>query len=250
MTETLADMKRVIRLDPDAPGRVALDLDPGDFESPPPTQHIDVQFADERIGMTVGVWDTTTMKEAFGPYPGDEFIVVIEGGFEMLDAGGAATPARAAQAVCFRNGVPTSWKQNGYLKKYFLLLQDPNAPVPTHAPGTPAVTVHDPDITPTDDDQVTRSDSGAKQRERVLFENDAGTMTAGVWDSEAFTSDPFPFPSHEFAQILEGSVTITGADGVEHTFCKGDVFFIPKGTVTSWRAPSYVRKFYAVVEPR
>jgi uncharacterized cupin superfamily protein len=250
MADVPTELKRVIRLDPEAPNRVRLDLDPADFESALPTQHIDVMFEDPAMKFAVGVWDTTTMQEKFGPYPGDEFIIVLEGGFEMLDAEGNVTPITTGQAVCFRNGVPSSWKQDGYLKKFFLLMHDPDAPIPSHAPGTPAVTVHDPGLTLTDEDDMSLSDSGAKQRDRVFFENSAGTMTAGLWDTEAFTSEPAPFPWHEFAYVLEGSVTITGENGVAQTFGAGDAFFIPQGAVTRWDAPGPFRKFYAAVTPR
>lgn len=80
---------RVIRLEENGPNQAGLQpmkLDPEDFESPLPTQRIHIYYEDISIGLTVGVWETTTMQERFGPYPGDELIWVLEGQFSIIDA--------------------------------------------------------------------------------------------------------------------------------------------------------------------
>lgn len=85
--------QRVIRLERNGPansGMPEMECDPAGFQSPVPTQHEHVYFEDKEIGFSVGVWDTTTMQEAFGPNPGDEFIWVLEGEFNMLDGDGGA----------------------------------------------------------------------------------------------------------------------------------------------------------------
>ncbi len=101
-------LKQVIRLDGNGPAGIALqplDLDPADFQSPLPRQNVHEYFADEEAGPSAGVWDTTTMQRAFGPYPGDEFILVLEGSFAMVDGQGGAVTAKAGDSVCFRNGI-------------------------------------------------------------------------------------------------------------------------------------------------
>ncbi len=243
---------RIIRLEPDGPAGTGLQpmvLDASGFQSAVPRQNIHVYFSDPAFGMTVGIWDTTSMQEVFGPYPGDEFIVVLEGAFAMIDGTGRGTPAHKGQSVIFRNGAPLSWMQPGYLRKFFILLFDPAAPVPQIVDGRAGVVVLDPNMTLTDADETTRSESGAKQRDRLLFTNDAGTMTVGLWDTEAMTSELFAFPNHEFVQVLEGTVEIGSADGTVQTFGPGDTFFIPKGTHTRWHVPGYFRKYYAAVTP-
>jgi len=32
-------------------------------------------------------------------------------------------------------------------------------------------------------------------------------------------------------------------------FVKGDTFFLPKGTICSWKTTGYVKKYYAIVAP-
>lgn len=244
--------RRLIRLLPDGPagqGLAPMELDPADFLSPLPTQHIHVAFSDPALGVTVGTWDTTSMQEAFGPYPGDEFIVVLEGNFAMIDGQGRGTPVEAGQAVVLRDGAPLSWMQAGYLKKVFMIVDDPNTPTPQTDSAEGGVLVLPPELRLDEGDAVSTSDSGAKQRDRVLFTNAAGTMTVGLWDTEAMTTEAYPFPCHEFAMVLDGAVTIEGEDGQSETFGPGDCFFIPAGTITRWHVPDRLCKYYATVEP-
>ncbi len=86
--------KKVIRLEPFGPaqtGMLKMQLEPESFQSEIPTQHIHVYYEDETLGLSVGVWDTTSMQETFGPYPGDEFMWVLEGQVSMVDGDGRET---------------------------------------------------------------------------------------------------------------------------------------------------------------
>lgn len=239
---------RVIRMQENGPnGLTPMALDPADFQSPLPQQAVHAYYKDEARGLNVGVWETTTMQEAFGPYPGDEFIVVLDGAFSMLDADGNGVPAQKDQLVAFRNGIPVSWKQDGYLKKFFLTLLDPNAETPKIDSAEGGVIVIDPNLELTDDDILDDAE-GALERERTFFNNDDETMTVGLWDCQAFEGEIEPFPSHEFVYMVAGEVTIKEPGGVSQTFRPGDAFFVPKGTLCSWHVPTYIRKFFAAVD--
>jgi uncharacterized cupin superfamily protein len=246
---------RVIRLEPNGPngaGLTPLELDPADFQSPLPAQNYHLYFSDPAIGLNVGIWDTTTMQEAFGPYPGDEFILVLTGAFAMLDGMDKGVPAKAGDLVAFRNGAPMSWKQDGYLKKFYLTLRDPGAEPPVIETAEGGVVVIDPATELTDDNILSDSEgtgSGAVEREVIFFTNDAGTMTVGLWDCQAFdAAEMTPFPCHEFVVMAAGEVTIREPGGIAQTFGPGDAFFVPQGTLCSWHVPHYIRKFFAAVE--
>ncbi len=239
--------KRIYRLQPDMPGGLdPLPIDPAGFVTVPEAQNWHVAYGDDELGLNVGVWDTTTMQEPTGPYPGDEFVVVIEGAFEMVDAEGGAVPAAAGQSVIFRNGAPVGWKQQGYLRKFFLLYEDPRAEAPRVDSPEGGVMTVDPDA-PLSDADLTEG-TATPQRDRVLFTNDHGNMQAGIWDTQAFETDVAPFPWHELSRVVEGEVTITEADGTAHTFRPGDVFFIPQGTPCRWSVPTYLKKHYATLD--
>jgi len=80
-----------------------MELDPADFQSELPEQHIHVYYEDADLGLSVGVWTTTTMQEAFGPYPGDEFMWVLEGQVSMVDADENEILVKAGETFCIRD---------------------------------------------------------------------------------------------------------------------------------------------------
>ena len=228
-----------------------LECNPQDFHSPVPTQHVHTYFEDESIGMSVGVWDTTSMQEAFGPYPGDEFIKVLEGNFSMVDGDGGAVHIKEGESVCFRNGIPISWLQEGYLKKFYITYMDPNAdtPVIKSADGGVRIVSADGPMERMDTTDPFEIEGPAPvQNNHTAFTNDAGNMFVSTWDSGPMVSKMLPFPTHEFVQMLEGEVTISEENGTVQTFVAGDVFFVPKGTVCSWKIDTYVKKFYAILD--
>lgn len=240
--------RRIHRFEPDGPfGLTPMELDPTDFHEVPEGQRVHVYFADDELGMSVGVWETAPMQEAFGPYPGDEFILVLDGGFRMLDAAGDGVPAVKGQSVIFRNGVPVSWKQDGYLRKFYITYLDPRANTPRIDSADGGIIVLDPDRRLTDAHLL--ADTSTPQREELLFRNDHGNMEVGLWDTGPMQTDLAPFPTHEFAQVLDGEATLTEEDGATHDFTSGDVFFVPAGTVCSWHVPRYLRKYYAALDP-
>ena len=249
--------KRVIRLEREGPsgkGLEKMELDPADFQSELPEQHIHVYYEDEALGLSVGVWTTTSMQEAFGPYPGDEFMWVLEGRVAMVNAWGDETPVETGETFCIRNAIPISWKQVGFLRKFFMTYADPNTKVPNIGSANGGVMVlrerelnARKQVMDTTEPLVIVGEPPV-QHDSILFTNDADNMYVGMWDSTAFDSEMRPFPWHEMVQLLEGEIVIDEADGTQHTFVAGDAFFIPEGTVCRWRAGGYVKKYYSILE--
>jgi uncharacterized cupin superfamily protein len=229
---------RVIHLDPKGPdgaGLQPLDLDPADFQSPLPVQNYHLYFEDEALGLSVGIWDTTTMQEAFGPYPTDEFILVIEGAFAMLDGKGGAVTAKAGDSVCFRQGIPTSWKQVGYLRKIYLTLSDPEAEMPVIDSAEGGVIVLDGHL--------------ASGDETVVFRNDCGNMQVCHVATGAFRQPMSEAGAHELVQVLTGSVEVSEPSGAVQMFRSGQVFFIPHGTAHEMAASDGFSAYRVSIHP-
>jgi uncharacterized cupin superfamily protein len=250
--------KKVIRFEPNGPagsGLHAMELDQADFQSELPQQHLHVYFEDEASGLSAGVWTTTDMQEAFGPYPGDEFMCLLEGQVDMMDGGGKATRVKQGEAFCIRNGIPTSWKQVGFLRKFYMTYENPKADTPDLASTQGGVLVLDPvilqkgmEIMDTTDPFEIKGEAPL-QHDSMAFTNDAENMFMGMWDSTAFESEMRSFPCHEFVQLLEGEIAITQGDGMTHHFVAGDVFLVPEGTICSWKTSGYVKKLYCIFDP-
>ncbi len=247
----MTSQNRVIRFEVDGPdGLKPMPLDPSDFQIMPDQQTLHVYFEDKELGMSAGVWTTTPMQEPFGPYPGDEFIFVVDGHFDMMDTvdgSGTHVVCKKGQSVIFRNGVPVSWKQHDTLKKFYITYLDPRAATPQGLSADGGIQTLDPDLTL--DGVELLPNTSTPQREKVFFKNDHGNFEVGLWDAQGLDTELSPFPWHELAQVLEGEVTITGDDGFAQTFTAGDVFFVPAGTVCKWYVPKYLRKYYAALDP-
>jgi hypothetical protein len=254
----MSDEKRVIRFEPYGPvgaGLQAMELDQADFQSELPEQQLHVYFEDEALGLSAGVWTTTDMQEAFGPYPGDEFMCLLEGQVDMIDGEGNATRIKQGQAFCVRNGIPTSWKQVGFLRKFYMTYENPAEDTRSIDSAQGGVVVLDPEVLQQSMELMDTTDpfvitgEAPRQHDAMAFTNDEDNMFMGMWDSTAFESEMRPFPCHEFVQLLEGEIAITQGDGMTHRFAAGDVFLVPEGTLCSWKTSGYVKKLYCIFDP-
>ena len=87
-----------------------------------------------------------------------------------------------------------------------------------------------------------------QQRGRILFEDKAAGISAGIWDCTTFIGKQETYPVTEFMLVLEGSVTVVDVDGGSVTISAGESFVMPKGMVCRWHQPHYMRKFFVVLD--
>ena len=233
---------------PAGQGMVPLELSSEDFQSELPHQEWHIYYQDETLGLTAGVWTTTSMQEAFGPYPGDEFMHILEGKVLLLDADENQTFVNTGETFVVKNGIPISWKQDGFCRKFFMTFYAPDTKVkPSEGAANGISILRENEL---EHELIeTKSSQGIVQREADVFTNEAGNMNVGMWETEAFETPMEPFPVHEFAQMISGEVVITDGEGGTHPFSAGDCFFIAAGTVCSWKSEAAFRKFYCSLEP-
>jgi hypothetical protein len=65
---------------------------------------------------------------------------------------------------------------------------------------------------------------------KVIFRNDAGTMTVTLCSFPARSLLPAPCPSHRLIRVLAGAISLTGAATPPDRFDAGTHVFLPKGT--------------------
>ena len=141
-----------------------------------------------------------------GPYPDDAFMVVLEGRICMQNGEGSETPVEKGQSFVVRKTIPISWKQEGFLHKFFITLSAPDAPTPQIGSAEGGVIVFDGEALTAGLVPEKTSIGGGTQRDHLVFTNDTGNMTVGMWETTAFESAIQPFSVNEFAQILSGEV--------------------------------------------
>jgi uncharacterized cupin superfamily protein len=78
------------------------------------------------------------------------------------------------------------------------------------------------------------------------YATDDESLLTGVWECAPCKVEIDAYPVHEMMTVLDGSVTVTDADGNAETYEAGDSFFIPKGTPCTWEITKKLRKFYMI----
>jgi len=179
-------------------------------------------------------------------------MIVLEGGVTIVDARGRAVSIKAGESFLIPKGMPCVWRQDGYMRKFFVIFDDASGRVPPD-PAVLEVLRPDPQaaLAPSDGPAPELLASPAPaQRDKQYFADLTGQWTVGVWDSTAYHRKTIAFPRHELMHILEGEITLTEDGGPAHTFRAGDTLFVPKGTRCDWKSEGYVRKIYCIMRPK
>ena len=243
---------RIMRMEPHGPADVGMTeweaIPPEALTAGTPVQRGHVYLDDATNGLTSGVWDCTPMTTKAGPYDVNEFMYVLEGSVTMVDERGAEQTIRAGEAFIIPKGMPVVWKQTEYIRKLYVIFDDASGMAPEDASALKVIRPRPVDALAEIEVDASVGFIGGvpTQHGHSYFADMTGQMTVGLWQSTPFERAPAPFPRHELMHLLEGSVTLTDADGVAHNFAAGDTLFVPRGTVCSWKSTETVRKFYCI----
>ena len=246
--------EKMIRLSasPEGFGQTPDSLDTEMFISALPLQHTHTYYHDDELGLYVGVWDTTDMIETAGPYPCDEFMWLLEGEAHIRNCQtGKTETAKAGEAFVIPKGYDCQWRQTGYLRKFFLISENPVEPVP-EKPVVEGIIIPRADAAMTAVDQAEpflAAEGNPVQQQNICYKNGNGNFQAGTWESDSFESKARPFPRHQLACVISGSLTLLDESGNEHLYNPGDAFFIPQGVICSARATDRVRLLFAIIKP-
>lgn len=237
---------------PDGFGQIPDTLSQDMFESSLPLQHTHEYFSDGKLGIYVGVWDTTDMVETAGQYPCDEFMVLLEGDAAIRNCKtGEIETAVAGEPFVIPRGYDCQWRQSDYLRKFFLIYENPNGAMPEH-PAFEGIIIPRAE-TNQEGQSASRlfiaNNTATTQTQHVSYENNCGDFLVGNWQSESFESAALPSPHYLFALIISGSLRLIDDAGKQHQFESGDALFIPKGVTFSASSPGTVSLFFALVTP-
>ena len=245
--------KKIIRLSasPEGFGQHPDELTSDMFVSELPLQHSHEYYADEDLGLYVGVWDTTDMIETAGPYACDEFMWLLEGEVVIKNCRtGKMEKAGAGEAFVIPRGYDCQWQQAGYLRKYYVISENPKEQMPEQAAFEGIIipradAAMEPLVTPW---PFLACGGVPTPRQHICYTNSTGKFLSGSWESEPFESEASAFPYNEFACVLAGSLTLMDESGKKLSFKSGDAFFVPKGVVCSAHASEKVRLFFAILK--
>lgn len=252
---------KIIRFEPQGPAGTGLvrwpEIPAEILTAGKPVQRGHIYFEDKAIGLSAGVWDCTAMTGRLAPYSVNEFMIVLEGAVTIVDARDHAVTIKAGESFLIPKGLPCVWRQDGYIRKFFVIFDDASGKAPPD-PAVLEVLRPDPQaaLAPSDGPAPdVLASPPPTQRDKQYFADLTGQWTVGVWDSTAYHRKTIGFPRHELMYILEGQVTLTeeggpGEKGLPQTFKAGDTFFVPMGTRCDWKSTGYVRKIYCIMQPK
>lgn len=99
-----------------------------------------------------------------------------------------------------------------------------------------------------DHEPVTATEEGVTTDDVEVFRSKENDFDAGMWRSTEAHWDIDAYPYNEYIHVLDGSITLTSADGHVTEIGPGDSVVIPLGWKGRWDSPG-VTKIYVIHAP-
>lgn len=87
------------------------------------------------------------------------------------------------------------------------------------------------------------------EHDAVHLSSSDDKFTVGTWRAQPYAEFIEFYPGDEYTRVLEGSVTLTGSDGVPHSFGPGDAFTLTRGWSGEYRVTAPLLKQFAIYVP-
>lgn len=219
----------ILRLsaEPKGFGVTADELSAEMFTSELPTQHTHLTVSDDDQGLYVGVWDTDDMSESPGAYPCDEFMVLLEGEARIKNTStGHVDTVYAGEAFVLPKGFDCQWIQQGYLKKFFMISEHPEEPIPA-TPASHQVLILKGLGTEHSTDKERGKEHSANPIESIAYTDTRDRFIAGSWHATEYSSPSSAISQHQLCYVKTGTIVLTDTRSISHNFSKGDAFYIP-----------------------
>ena len=245
---------RLMRMFPHAGGDGLEDwggLPAADLVSGAPKQRGRYYFNAPDIGLSAGVWDCTAFEGKMGPYSVDEFMMLLEGSVTMTEANGRVTRIEAGESFIIPRGLNCAWKQDGYVRKIFVIYENPAASVPAK-PASDHVIKLDlggamvPCAGP---DPALLNGAEPRCAEHVFYSDASGQLSIGLWSATPYDRKALPFGRYELMHFLDGQVELHDGGTSGQAFQAGETIFVPKGVPLGWRNKVDVKKIFVILMP-
>jgi len=212
----------------------------------PELRGIEVYSAPED-GLTVGLWSATQHVAAAGPYPVDEFMILLEGRVIIRLPDGRSEKLQAGDSFFIPKGLNCTWDQPETVRKIYVIFEkgraDPLVTFPLRIDPEATLT---PSEGPSADILIS---AAPQQSDKLLYADASGQFSVAVWATTPYARIPVIFGRHELMHLVTGEVTLTAAGAAPRTYRAGDTFFVPKGCVVNWVSTVDLRKIYCSIVP-
>jgi uncharacterized cupin superfamily protein len=205
-------------------------------------------FSAPEDGLSIGLWSATPFVAASGPYPVDEFMILLEGKLTIRLPDGRSETVQAGDSFFLPKGLDCTWDQPETVRKIYVIFEngvvDPSATFPLRIDPEAAL-ARSPGPSPS-----LLIGAAPRQSERLSYADASGQFSVGIWATTPYSRIPVTYPRHELMHLLSGEVTLTAAGAAPRTYRAGDTFFVPKGCVVDWVSTGDVRKIYCSIVPK
>lgn len=215
-----------------------------------PVQSGHQYFSTENEKFVAGVWDCTEHELLHGNYEVDEMMVVLEGSITIKDKTGHEETFRSGESFIIPKGTECAWKQYETTRKFYAIYDNAESrTIETadlaairvdYSAELTRVEGHDPALYLSD-----VPDMGMQ----ILYADPDNKFIAGLWDCSPMKRVATTIERSELMHILQGSGSITNADGVVFKFQAGDTFLVPVGMGYQWENHEYVKKVFCSYTP-
>lgn len=240
-------VKRIISTGPDA---AKLEdwpaMNPGGLVSGTPVQKGCLYDEDEATDYSVGIWECTAFVDQPGPYPVDEFMLLLDGSVQMLMPDGTQVTVNAGEAFVIPKGLDCQWTMSGTVRKIFMIL-DGQTPADADNAGLNRITV--PPL-----DMIGTPPSGALTTRDTHFVNHDDCVRVHIDSFHSRLRGPAPQAGRHLITVLSGSVSFTGASGPDFgpafgpDFGPGDSLYLLPGSALTWDVAAGTRLLIAACD--
>lgn len=206
----------------------------------------DYLYADDANGCYLGFSGSIAGECEFASFPANELVIVVSGEMKISDRRGNLTALHEGDAAVIPHGLNCTIDQSRLGKRVFLLFRAPSQPDHSSPRGIvkvdPGATMEQcPFSLPA---ELLTSSPIPVSREYVTYADEQAGFSVGLWACNPYSRRPITICHNEFMQLLDGSCRLTGDDGITASLEKGDMLFIPRGSVFIWTSLVDVTKLY------
>ena len=177
-------------------------------------------------------------------------MLVLGGSVNIVHEDGHEEIFRAGDAFVIPKGLPCQWKQTESIHKVYVILDDPETPIPDPAVYQRAIRLHPSEgLEPLELANPENFEGGTPtQHDCSAYEDPTDRFFAGTWTCSPMRRKAQRFGRFELMCLLEGGMTLTEDAGAEHHFAAPDVLFEQPDTVNAWTSTKDMRKYYCIFQ--
>ncbi|MGH6892145.1 MAG: cupin domain-containing protein [Dongiaceae bacterium] len=227
------------------------DIPAADLVSGAPKQRGRYCFNAPHVGLSAGVWDCTAFEGKMAPYSVDEFMMLLEGSVTVTEANGKSTRVTAGESFVIPRGLDCAWKQEGYVRKIFVIYENPAEAMPARPAAEHVVKLDlKTALVPCDaPDPALLNGPEPRCAEHVVYTDVSGQLTIGLWSATPYDRKATPFGRYELMHFLDGQVDLHDGGTSGQAFQAGETIFVPKGVPLGWRNKTDVKKIFVILMP-